>query len=223
MKKIQIIEAVADFFASDLAGDMKGKYHPEIIAVHLTNAFNQTIYNVWLNGKKFSDFSQLDAWSKTYAFIEVVDQVGTNAHAFLPIAPIQLPDGMGIRMVYDNADNTTVFCPIEATANPIFAELEVGDGDFDDMPTYQLEMTNTLVGAGRQSHRLRLGNLPLAPSAIEHIDVMMVVGPDQIDDYDEMAMPAGSEDTLIRQVIDIMMRKPQPDTYNDTNPQPSIQ
>ena len=45
MKKQNLIEAISDFLASDNAGDMKGKYHPEIIKVHLHNAFNQSVYN----------------------------------------------------------------------------------------------------------------------------------------------------------------------------------
>lgn len=220
MKKITIIEAVQDFFASDLAGDMKGKFHPEIIKTHLSTAFNQTIYNVWLNGKKFSDFSQLDAWSRTYE-VAVLSQVGTNAHALLPIAPIQLPDGMGIRLISDHDDNATVLCPVEATSSPIFAELEVDT--MDDMPTYRLEQNNTFAGAGEESHMLKLEKMPVAPSAITALDVMMVVSPEQLDDYDDLAMPAGAEDSLIRQVIDLMMRKPQVDNLNDQNPQSPIQ
>ena len=220
MRKISIIEAVMDFFASDLAGDMKGKFHPEIIKTHLSTAFNQTIYNVWLNGKKFSDFSQLDAWSRTYE-VTVLAQVGTNAHALLPIAPVQLPDGAGIRLITDHDDTSIALCPVEATSNPIFAELEVST--MDDMPTYRLEQSNVFVGAGEASHMLKLEKMPVAPDALTSLDVMMIVTPEQLDDYDEIAMPAGAEDSLVRQVIDLMMRKPQPDNLNDTNPQPAIQ
>ncbi len=219
MKKIHIIEAIDDFFASDLAGDLKNKYHPEIIKTHLSNVFNQVIYNTWLNGKKFSDFSQLDAWSKSYV-CTVLSQSGTNAHLLLPYAPVQLPDGMGIRQVCDHDDSTNVFAPIEATANVVFAELEVDT--MDDTPTYRLEQNIYSTGAGEKSHMLRLERLPVAPSAITSIDVMLIVPIEVLDDYDDVAMPNGSEDTLIRQVIDIMSKKPQPDTLNDMNPQAPI-
>lgn len=220
MKKVHLIEAVQSFLASDLAGDMKSKYHPEEIKFWISTAFNQTIYNVWLNGKKYSDFSQLDAWSRTYE-VTVLAQVGTNAHALLPIAPIQLPDGMSIRLISDHDDSDTVLCPVEATSNPIFAELEVNT--MDDMPTYRLEQSNVFVGAGEASHMLKLEKMPVAPDAITSLDVMMVVSPDQVDDYDDLAIPAGSEDALVRMVIDLMVRKPQPDTLNDNNPQPPTQ
>jgi hypothetical protein len=220
MKKITLIETIQSFLASDLAGDVKSKFHPEEIKVWLNTVFNQTIYNVWLNGKKFSDFSQLDAWSRTYE-VTVLAQIGTKAHAFLPIAPVQLPDGMGIRMIADHDDDATVLCPVEATSNPIFAELEVDD--MDDMPTYRLEQNNLFTGAGQSSHMLKLEKMPIAPDLIASLDVMIIVSPEQLDDFDDIAIPAGMEDALIRQVIDMMIHKPQPDTLNDTNPQPAIQ
>jgi hypothetical protein len=99
MKKITLIETIIDFMASDSAGDLKGIYHPEIVKVHLNNVFNQLIYNTWLNGKKFSDFSQLDAWSRTY-----LGMVVSQSYVQLPFAPIQLPDMAGIRQVSDHAN-----------------------------------------------------------------------------------------------------------------------
>jgi len=213
MKKIHIIEAVIDFFDSDQAGERKAKYHPEIVKTHLNNMFNQIIYATWLNGKKFSDFSQLDAWSRTYR-CAVVDQSGANAYALLPFAPVQLPDGMGIREVSDYDDSTTVFAPIEATANPIFAELEVDE--VDDTPTFRVEQSNISSGAGLKSHLLRLERLPVAPETpITNINAMLIVPMDQMDDYDDVVIPGMQDDTIVRQVIDLMSRKPNPDVAND--------
>jgi hypothetical protein len=214
MKKIHIIEAVIDFFDSDQAGEQKAKYHPEIVKTHLNNMFNQIIYATWLNGKKFSDFSQLDSWSKTYR-CAVVDQSGSNAYALLPFAPVQLPDGMGIRQICDSDDNSTVFAPIEATANVVFSELEVDD--VDDTPTFRLEQNNLSTVAGRQSHLLRLERLPIAPaSLITNIDTLLIVPMDQMDDYDDVVIPGMQDDTIVRQVIDLMSKKPNPDTANDS-------
>lgn len=212
MKKIHIIEAIQLWLSSDNAGDSKAMFHPEEIKVHLNNVFNQAVYNTWLNGKKFSDFSQLDAWSRTYE-VDVLSQVGTNAHGLLPFAPIQLPDMAGIRQVCSHDNNANVFAPIEATANVIFAELEVDT--LDDIPTFRLEQNNLSTGAGEKSHLLRLERLPVAPDAINSLDIMMIVGLEQTDDYDEIICPAGLEDSFVRQVIDIMSKKNAPDTSND--------
>jgi len=212
MKKIQLIDAIIDFLASDAAGDSKGIYHPEIAKQHLNSVFNDVVYNTWLNGKKYSDFSQLDAWSRVYE-CDVEDQVGTAAHAFLPFSPMQLPDGMGIRQLCDHDDNTNVFAPVEATSNAIFSELEVWT--MDATPTYRLEQNNLFTGAGESSHLLRLEKLPVAPDAITSVDAMLIVPMDQIDDYDDIALPSGMSDNIIRQVIDLMSKKPAPDMLND--------
>jgi len=228
MTKQHLIEAIADWFASDLAGDMKSVVHPEIIKTHIGNAFNTLIYNTWLTGKKFGEFSQLDAWSRTYE-VTVQDQCGKRAYCFLPFAPVQLPDGMGIRQirshwacpVYGQAIGAEwLFAPIEATANAIFDELEVSD--MDNMPTFRLEQSNLSTGEGEESHMLWLENLPLSP-LINTVDILMVVPISELGDYDEVVIPQGGEDMLVRGVIDIMTKKQKPDTLNDMNAQQNIQ
>lgn len=221
MTKQNIIDAIIDFLASDSAGDSKGIYHESIVKVHLSTVFNQAIYNTWLNGKKFSDFSQLDAWSKTYE-VDVLDQCDDKAYCLLPFAPVQLPNGMGIRQVRNHYEcpeygeaigDQWIFAPIEATANTIFDELEVST--MDDYPTYRLEQSNVNVGEGEKSHMLWLENLPVAPDEIDTVDIMMIVPIDTLGDYDEVALPSGLEDNIIRQVIDLMSKKPLPDIAND--------
>jgi hypothetical protein len=216
--------------ASDSAGDSKGIYHPEIVKQHLSNVFNQAIYNAWLNGKRYSDFSQLDAWSKTYE-VAVLNQCGARAYCLLPFAPVQLPDGMGIRQIrthwecpiYGGGIGTEwTFAPIEATANAIFDELEVSE--MDDIPTYRLEQSNVNTGVGEKSHMLWLENLPVPPETlIDTVDIMMIVPIESLDDYDDVALPTGSEDSLVRQVVDIMSKKPKSDTLNDQNFQVPVQ
>jgi len=211
MKKIHLIESIQSFLASDNAGDSKTVFHPEEIAVHLNNVFNQSVYNAWLNGKKYSEFSQLDAWSKVYA-VDVADQVGAKAHALLPFSPVQLPDGMGLRQVSNHADPTTVLVPIEATASVVFGALDVST--IDSVPTYSLEQNSHSTGAGEASHMLRLEKLPTVVT-IDSLDVLMIVPLNQLDDYDDVAMPSGMEENMISQVIEIMSKKPMPDTTND--------
>jgi len=213
MKKQNIIDSIIDFLASDSAGDSKGIYHPEIVKQHLNNVFNQAVYNTWLNGSKFSDFAQLDAWSKPYV-CTVVGQVGTKAHTLLPFAPMQLPNGLGVQAVYDHADSAVLFAPVESDAQVIFAELEVDD--MDNVPTYTLQQNNLSTGEGEPSHMLLLDKLPVLPlTLITELDVMMIVSLEQVGDFDEIAMPNGAEDSMIQQVIALMSKKPIPDTSND--------
>lgn len=210
MTKQSLIDAIVDFLDSDQSGEQKAKAHPEIVELHLIMAFNQIVYNTWINGKKFSDFSQLDAWSRTYP-CAVVPLVATKAYTLLPFAPLQLPDSMGIRQVCDHDVPSNVFAPIEATSNAIFQELEVST--MDDKPTYRLEQNDLAGGAGEESHKLVLENMPA--DAISFVDVLMLVSLEQLDDFDEVAIPSGMETNLIQQTIDLMSKKPTPDTAND--------
>jgi hypothetical protein len=70
---------------------------------------------------------------------------------------------------------------------------------------------------------LWLENLPEAPDDITLIDIMMIVSPENLDDYDDVVMPASEEDIIIRQIIDLISKKPRPDTLNDQNDQNAIQ
>jgi hypothetical protein len=125
-----------------------------------------------------------------------------------------LPDGMGVQAVYDHADANVMFAPIESDAAIIFNELEVGS--MDTVPTYTLEQNPFAVGAGEESHILRLDKLPVFPlDMISFVDVMMIVPLSEMDDFDEVSIPSGAEDSLVRQVVDIMSKKPKADTNND--------
>jgi hypothetical protein len=229
MTKQHLIEAIIDFLASDAAGEAKGVYHSEIVKTHLFNAFNRLIYDTYVAGKKAGEFSQIDAWSRTYE-VTVQNQCGKRAYCFLPFAPVQLPDGMGVRFIRSHWEcppygagigTEWMFAPIEATANAIFDELEVSD--MDDMPTYRLEQSNLNVGAGEKSHMLWLENLPEAPDLISSIDILMVQNLQQMDDYDEIIIPLGGEEILTKGVIELMVRKPMPDVSNDMVNKPPTQ
>jgi hypothetical protein len=214
MKIIEYVDLVQDFFANDIVGDQKSVYHPGVIIGHLRDVFRQIIYETWEKGKRESDFSQLDAWARTYT-VPLQSQTPTTAYCFLPITPILLPDGLGIRQVCDNANNANVFAPIEAGANVVFAELEVDM--MDTTPTYRLEQNNLATSDGEASHILKLDRLPISP-AITNLDILMVVSLEQLGDYDEAPIPAGEEDNIVQRVIDVMMHKPKPDPTIDSEP-----
>ena len=219
MKVIELVDLIQDYFANDIIGDQKAVYSPNVIIGHLRNVFNQIIYETWEKGKRESDFSQLDAWTRTYT-VPVVAVSSTKAYCFLPFTPIQLPDGMGIREVHDHSDETNVFAPIESGANVVFAELEVDA--MDSTPTYRLEQNNMFEGDGEPSHILKLERLPVTP-AITSLDVVMIVNLEQAGDYDDVAIPSGMEDNIIQRVIDVMSHKPpQQDTLNDEEPSANI-
>ena len=213
MKRINLIEAVTDFFASDQAGEQKQILHPEIVKVHFGNVYGRLLYDLWLNAKRFSDYSQMDALCKTYE-VDLLGESNRKAYAILPFAPVQLPDGAGIRQVCDHDDNSNVLAPIDSTANVVFQELDVDT--MDDTHTYRVEMNNLSTGAGEASHKLVIERLPITAGSIESLDVLMVVPFSEYDDYDDIAIPAEQGDLLVRQVIELLSGKKKPDTTTDS-------
>lgn len=202
MRKIELIELVQDFLAGgDAPDDVKGRYHPQIIANFCALAYNKIVFQTWLEGKTHSDYSILDAWAKSHT-INIVSNT-----APLPYPPVQLPNAMGILQVSAGSDLTNTFAYRETNANSVFNALEVGS--ISTKPWFYLEVN---TGGGNNSHLLQLGNVPEGCTSVK---VKMIVPLDQIDDFTTIVIPAGKEDDLISFVIELMKQKPPEDIIND--------
>ena len=217
MKKINLVELVSDALGSEMPDDMISQFHPEIIKSALNMAYNQAVYLSWMNGKKFSDYSQLDAWTRTYElqlFNLTVTGATFSGNIRLPYPPMQLPNNMGIRQVAPSSNEALAFAYMENTAFAIFSQLDVFS--IDTTPYFRLEQNDT--GAGIESHVLKCGKIPivynLAPDPTM-VSVKLIVPMDQIDDYDDVAIPAGQEDLLVKQTVEFLRTKQPEDTAND--------
>lgn len=220
MKKINLVELVSDYLASEMPEDMISQYHPEIIKKFLESAYNQAVYMTWLNGKKFSDYSQLDAWTRTYSlqlYNPIVVGTIVNGNLRLPYPPMQLPNNMGIRQVAMTANENIAFAYLDNSAVAIFSELDVMS--IDPTPYFRLEQNDSL--AGIETHILKVGKIPIAnyvaPPDPTFVSVKLIVPLDRVDDYDDIAIPAGQEDLLVKQVIELLRGKQPEDTVNDMN------
>lgn len=212
MRKIHLIEMVQDFLAGgDAPADVRGQYHPEIITKFVEMAFNNIVFQTYMEGKIHSDYSVLDAWAKNYELPISSNKVN------LPYPPAQLPNNMGIRQVANgignNYDPTNVYAFRDTNSQAVFAALEVGNANISEKPWFYLEMNN---GSGIYSHVLRLGNVPLSTLGVT---VKLIVPLEQFDDYDHITIPGGKEDMIVKSVIDVMRQKPPEDFTNDNNSQ----
>ncbi|MDA3807392.1 MAG: hypothetical protein PF440_05680 [Thiomicrorhabdus sp.] len=204
MRKIELIELVEDFLAGgDAPAEIKGRYHPEIIANHIALAYNKVVFQTWLEAKRFSDYSILGSWAKNYLLA-----ITSNTVA-LPYPPVQLPNNMGILQVAAGTDLNNTFAYRETNANSVFNELEVGS--VSTKPTFYLDVNN---GAGINSHVLKLA---LVPDGVPTVTVKLIVPFDEIDDFETVSLPAGKEDVIIGYVIELMMKKLPEDKVHDNN------
>ncbi|RLD59335.1 MAG: hypothetical protein DRI97_01230 [Bacteroidetes bacterium] len=202
MRKITLIELVLDHLAGgDAPDDVRGKYHPEVIANLLALAYNDVVMSAYMEGKMHSDYSVLDAWALNHT-INI-----TNNMVPLPYPPVQLPNGMGILQVACGNDLTNVFAYRETNSNAVFNALDVGS--VSTKPNFYLEQN---AGSGNHSHLLQVA---LVPDGVTSVLVKMIVPFDAVDDFATISIPAGKEKQLIDGVIALMREKPPEDTVND--------
>lgn len=204
MRKIILIDLVRDNLSGgDAPDDVKGRYHPEVIANLLALAYNQVVMATYMEGKQHSDYSVLDAWALNHT-VNIVD----NA-ALLPYPPVQLPNGMGIIQVSAGNDLNNTFAYRETNSNSVFNALDVGL--VSTKPTFYLEVN---TGSEINSHVLQLSQVPDGCTSVK---VKMIVPFDQVDDYETISIPAGKEGMLTDAVIELLRQKPKEDTVNDNN------
>ena len=203
MRKITLVELVQDHLSGgDTPDDVKGRYHPEVVANLLALAYNAVVMQTYMEAKAYSDYSVLDAWSLNHT-INITDGMVP-----LPYPPVQLPNAMGIRQVAASGDLNNAFAYRETNSNAVFNELEVGQ--VSTKPFFYLEMN---AGSGNHSHVLQLGLIPDGCTAVK---VKMIVPFDAVDDFATISVPAGKEELLIQSVIALMREKPAEDVINDS-------
>lgn len=205
MRKIELIELILDFLnGGDGPGDLKGRFHDAVIKAHVELAFKNVVFQTYMEGKMHSDYSVLDAWSRSYT----LNIAGDDDIVYLPFPPIQLPNNMGILQVTPTGDLENAFAYRETNANAVFAALEVGS--ISETPTFYLEQNNT--GTNNATHLLRVDNIP---NDCTQVDVKMIVPLEVVDDFDTIVIPAGKENLIRDEVINLLMNKPPEDTTHD--------
>jgi len=211
MRKIELIEMVSDYLQGTHApDDMKGRFHDEVIKKYIEMAFSSIIFKTYMEAKQYADYSVLDGWAKNYQ-VDIEDLSAGKGNVKLPFSPVALPNNMGILQVTPLGDLTNAFAYRETNSNAVFAMLEVGQ--ISTRPIFYLERNAT--GSGIASHVLQLENVPDGCSTVL---VKMIVPLENIDDFEHVSIPAGKEDMLITEVIELLRTKPPEDLINDNKP-----
>jgi hypothetical protein len=111
MNKAQIVELVKQ--------RVGWKWGDRTIALHIENAWNQVVGQLFLN-----DSHQLDLYCKTYE-VDVV--TATRKYSLLPVKTIQYKDaGGGVRRIHTQCDEQLVFVPMRGIDFQIFSSLDAG-------------------------------------------------------------------------------------------------
>ena len=208
MKKVELQELIQDFLTGgDAPSDVKGRYHDEVILKHMENAYGAIVFQTWMEAKNYTDYSTLDAWARNYDVN--ISGSAEDIWAILPFPPMQLPDNRGILQVCPQNDLTNPFIYLETNAQAVYAALEVSTVLLK--PSFYLEQNPTSTG-NIDTHKLVLDNVP---DGVTVLKIKMIVPLSVVDLYDEIQLPAGKEEMMVRTVIELLRGKPLEDLRND--------
>lgn len=193
----------------DTTADVKGRYHPEMIAKNLEAAYNDLIFQTAaaaLDPKEKSvNFSQLDAFAQIFRDITVDDDVDRSVkYSVLPFAPVKLPEELGIRLISPEDDPSNPFAHVDNNSQAIFGSLDVGT--IDTVPTYSMEKVS-----GNEYRVYYDDNI----GSTTEVTMLLILPFSYYDDFDDLPMPAGQDLAIIDAVVERLVSKPQEDIIND--------
>lgn len=203
MRKIELIEMCKDHLAGgDAPADVKGKYHDEIITKFIEAAYEDLLYEVYIQSKKYSDFSPLDNYTET--FTRTVTADGVNAGTIeLPFPLVALPDNAGVRQVMYTNDESSGFSYLETNSDPVWSELEVDS--VDENPEFRYY---------REDNKHKMYLQKMADNTTE-VKVKLVVPLSYMDISHHVPMPAGKEGRVFDFVVERLRGKNTEDIIND--------
>lgn len=208
--KRELIEKIQDALAGgEMVADLQSKFHPEIIASHIAEAYDFLLVNAYRQASasvKGKDSSMLDNYTKTFPFVPVqYDSIRDEYFVDLPVPVIVLPDNDGIRMVSYQKDQTKQLVPISNNANFVFSELECGQ--ISEQGTYYVE-----------TKKIFTQFVGIPPT---HVLLKLVVSFDDLEDDDYIGEPnlvtKSGVLTIYDLVIGRLANKPPEKVVNDNN------
>jgi len=203
MTREQLIELVQRRLeGGNLHPDLKGKYHPEVVALHVGMAYNQIIYDVYVTNK--DDMVSLDPYTVTYKDVAVACDEDTDTwYSLYPASIAVLPDiQSGVRFISPMRDNeSTIFVPSERDSWDVFAGLEVG-------------LIDHSIGYSVMPDRVEYHK---NPNEIALVKMGLVVSFDAYGDTDEVKMPFGKDEMILQLVLQSLTGQPAEHQSNDNN------
>ena len=204
MKKIEFVDLIKHKLAGgDCPQELKGKYHPEIIARHLSMAFNHAVNRRFDADAKRGMFDNLDAFTTTYSGIDVeYDKGRQEYYAIIPKSYMSLPKNRGVRLVYPDGSVENFFKYRENNRATIMSNLDV-----DKIAEY--------VAFYIENDRVYFAHL--SPEYVEKVSIKLIPTFEALDDSEYVPIPAGYEKMLFDLVVESMMRQRPEKMSNDEN------
>ena len=203
MTREQLIELVQrKLEGGNLHPDLKGKYHPEVVAKCVGLAYNQLINDTYESSDR--SILSLDPYTVTYKDVAITCDEDTDTwYSLFPASVLMLPDKqVGLRLVAPMSDNTsTVFAPAEKNSWDVFANLEVG-------------LVDPSIGYSVKPDRVEYAEKPID---IDTVRMELIPSFDAYEDTDEVKLPFGKDIMIFQLVVQILTDEKAEHQSNDNS------
>jgi hypothetical protein len=128
MTKENLTDLLKDALANgDCPQELKGKYHPEILAKQLALAMDYLVAKVlYPEAKKNNNWGALDVYVKAYKDVAILYDEGRDEYyCIMPLQPINLPSNRGVRSVSPMKEQNYKFIYRDNNTSNTYGKLEV--------------------------------------------------------------------------------------------------
>jgi hypothetical protein len=201
IEKKALIELVRRRANGELQSKDLGKVGDQIVAYYIGR-----VYNAMLSEILAKKFSNIDPYTKEYTDIPINKNEATNIYySLLPEKIINIPRraGNGVISIRGMQSESIEFAPMQNNTFRIIDGLDV-------------DMIDDVVGYIYKGDRVEYkGMTPTIASGT--VKMELVIPFEAYENKDNIVIPTGTDEVLIRRVIDLIMGTPDADKINNSN------
>ena len=200
IKKKALIELVRHRVVGEYQAKQMGKVGDQMIAAYIGRAFNSLLLDVFR-----ANFANFDPYTKEYTGVAINQDSTTNIYySTLPAPVIQLPRiGDGIMHIAGATSESVEFVPMT-------------NGMLQNIEGLEVDQIDDVIGYVFKHGRVEYQGMSTAIAA-GTVRMSLVIPFEEYDEDDLVQIPTGSDDILIKKVLELIMGTPDSDKVNDGN------
>ena len=201
MIKKKLIELVRHRVTGVYESKEMGKLGEQMLEQYIGRAFNSLLIEVFRQ-----NLSNFDPYTKTYLSVAISQEASTEIYySTLPAPVIQLPRiGDGVMRISGMTSTSIEYVPITN------GMLQVTDG-------LEVDTIDDVVGYVYKNGRIEYQGMT-STLAAGTVKMELVIPFEEYEMTDRVNIPTGSDDVLIRRVIELLMGIPDSDQLNNNHP-----
>uniref|UniRef100_A0A6M3J2P7 Uncharacterized protein n=1 Tax=viral metagenome TaxID=1070528 RepID=A0A6M3J2P7_9ZZZZ len=205
MTKRQIIQLIEHgLHGGNFNPDLKGKFHPNIIAFHIQATLDDIFIEIFKSNNVQKIAADLDLWSKTYKNVPILYDSDLDLfYSNMPAKIVQLPKQRAIRRISPMQSPGITFKPLSDNAKSVMSRLDVAKYDTDTWFSFDFD-------------RIEFANVPVDMQTDGVVLIRMIPAFTELADTDTYSIPSGFNDFLIETIKSKLLGTP-PEKQSDNN------